>query len=93
MPLDIIVRLWSRPGHWDGFRQFEDRALQIMADHGAQLVRIERPSGKDCPDEVHHLTFPDLGALEAYRADPRVQAMASLRKRVILKSEIEGAPI
>lgn len=87
----VVVRLWVVEGEESGFRHFEDRAIDIMHEHGVRVVSIERPTPPDphAPYEVHVLEFPARAAFDAYRADVRLAELAELRDRVVLRTEIE----
>ena len=68
------------------FDRFEAHAEAAMARHGAA---IERRIAIDAPArEVHVVSFPDARAWEAYRADPELRELASLRAQGILATEI-----
>ena len=85
------MRLWVVAGEEPGFRRFEDRAIDVMREHGARIVSIERPTSSDshAPHEVHVLEFPSRASFDSYRADARLAELAELRARVVLRSEIE----
>ena len=45
---------------------------------------VFEPGGESAqPDEVHVVTFPDRAALDRYRADPDMKALAGLRADAI----------
>ena len=90
-PFRVVVRLWVVEGEEPGFRRFEDRAIEIMREHGVRIVSIEQPRSSDphAAYEVHVLDFPSRAAFDAYRADARLAAFAKLRERVVLRTEVE----
>ena len=50
------------------FQRFESRVLALFPNYGAILQRrLRSPDGQI---EIHVMSFPSQGALEAYRADP-----------------------
>jgi uncharacterized protein (DUF1330 family) len=55
------------------FEAYERKVLALLADHGGRLeFRVRSVDGTS---ETHLLQFPDAGAYDAYRADPRRQAL------------------
>ena len=62
------------------FTQFEQRALNIMASHGGELLSAFR-SGPG--QETHCLRFPDKQAFKNYQQDPGLAALAELRSAAI----------
>jgi hypothetical protein len=99
-PIVLIVTLYVHPGREKELRQFETRAAEIMRKHGGVIERVIRPdpasSGTEIPHEIHVVTFPSTGALTAYRSDPDLVALASLRELAIARTEVtvghEGEP-
>lgn len=89
MPLGLIViaHLYVRPGRDAAFQQFEAAAARIMERHGGQIERVVRPVAGAAtgavPTEIHVLWFPDRERFAAYRADPDLTALASLRESAI----------
>jgi uncharacterized protein (DUF1330 family) len=87
----LVVTLTVRPGALDAFRAFERQAARIMARHGGAIERAVYipPAQPGAPSqEVHLVSFPSPEALAAYRADPALQALASLREAAVLHTEI-----
>ncbi|MGE0434870.1 MAG: hypothetical protein AB7K09_20435 [Planctomycetota bacterium] len=90
--ITIVARLWIAPGLDAAFRDYERRALALFGEHGGEVVAAFEPrrvGGADgeC-DEVHVLRIATDAALAAWRADPRVAALADERARVIARSEV-----
>ena len=89
--LVVTVRLWVKEGQFSEFADFEARAFEIMAGHGVEIVSIVQDHAQTLsagPHETHILKFPDSAALEAYRADPALLALADLRNACIARTEI-----
>ena len=87
--LQIVVHLFVNPGQHAAFHEFESAALGILASHGGHLSVAFRPDGAgqgDVPDEIHVLQLPDRAAFAAYRADPRLLALAGLRSVAIART-------
>ena len=87
----LVVILTVRPGALDSFRDFERQAARIMAHHGGAIERavVIPPVQPGAPSkEVHLVSFPSPEAFAAYRADPTLQALASLREAAVLNTEI-----
>jgi len=94
--LTLVVQLTLNADQREDYERFEVEASRIMQRHGGRIerrVRVTSPlSGTDRqaagPDEVHLVSFPDEERFEAYRRDPELAALAELRARVILRTEI-----
>jgi uncharacterized protein (DUF1330 family) len=73
------------------FRRYERAAARIMRAHGgriaATVVVVGQPA-RAVRLEIHVLTFPSLRAFRAYHGDARLQAVARLRARSVLASEV-----
>jgi uncharacterized protein (DUF1330 family) len=93
--LILVVLLTLRRDEREAFQAFERAAAAVMARHGGAIERtvaaIDGPEGTDGPAlerEVHLVRFPDAAAYAAYRSDPALQALAPLRERAIVATEI-----
>jgi len=69
------------------FRDFETRAVQIMARHGGGIDHAYELSGEPLR-ELHVVRFPDAAAFHAYAADPELVAMQPLRDQAIAATEM-----
>ena len=58
------------------FQAYEDAVLPLLTDHDGSLLRRLRTG--DRLTEIHLIQFPSAAALDAFRADPRRAAQASL---------------
>jgi uncharacterized protein (DUF1330 family) len=75
----------------EAFRSFETQAAAVVARHGGAIERtvvVRAPPAAELLTEVHLVSFPDEAAFAAYRQDPALQALAPLRERAIVKTEI-----
>ncbi len=87
--LHVLVRLEVKD--FGTLALFEQQAAQIMATYGGQIVaafeteRNADNSGK----EVHLLTFPDAAAFDAYRTDPALRALSTLRSQAIADTKVD----
>ncbi|MBY0503221.1 MAG: DUF1330 domain-containing protein [Bryobacteraceae bacterium] len=92
MKLIVIAQLHVRAGKRRQFDEFERQALAIVARHGGELLHALQPilvvPADGLPDEVHILSFPSEAAFAAYRADPELLALASLRAEAIAATQI-----
>lgn len=80
----VVAALYVRPGAEKAFARFEEQALAIVREHRGQLERALRPPrAADAPFEIHVLSFPSESAFDAYRQDPRMAALASLRQSAV----------
>lgn len=90
MTIQVIVLLEVRDP--ERFHEFETRAIQIMGQHSGRIVSAFRPDPNLSTDgdvhEVHVIEFESKDAFLAYRSDPRLAELASLRKAAILSTEM-----
>lgn len=90
--LRIVALLYAGATGPDGLRAFEGRTLPLLRSHGGRLLLAIAPEDAgDGPDEIHVLEFPSRDAFDAYRADPRVLALADERAAAISRSEVYTA--
>ena len=88
--LTLVAILTVRRDHIAAFHRFEHAAAAIMARHGGAIERsvaVDEPSAEHYR-EVHVVTFPDAASFAAYRADPALAALASLREQAIVATEL-----
>lgn len=89
MSLDLCVLLWAKPHAAAALVEYEDRVLELLADHGACTLQRARTDGTDgAPLEVQILRFPSQVALDDYMADERRTALAELRGAAIARTEV-----
>jgi uncharacterized protein (DUF1330 family) len=89
MAVTLCVLLWPRPGAADALIAYEDKVLELVAEHGGELRARARTDGADgAPLEIHLIDFPSDDAIDAYMNDPRRQAMAEERDRAIERTEV-----
>lgn len=85
----LLVSLWLRGDDAAGFEAIEHSAADIMSAHGGRMESAIRCTADGSgPFEVHVVSFPDIAAYEAHRADPRVLELGPLRERVIARTEV-----
>jgi uncharacterized protein (DUF1330 family) len=87
----LVVILTIREGALEELRAFETSAARVMAKHGGSIERsvvISSPHPGADAREVHVVTFPDAAAYAAYRADEALVALAPLRARAIVSTEV-----
>lgn len=85
----LLVTLTVRRDELEAFRAFELDAARVMAAHGGRIERaLLDDDGGPTVRELHLVRFPDAAALSAYRDDPRTQAMAPQRARVVVATEV-----
>ena len=96
----LVVSLFIHPGRESEFRQFETEASRIMQKYGGRIERVIRSTASAQPSfspyEIHIVSFPSLERFEAYRGDPDLAQLASLRQSAIARTEViigeEGEP-
>jgi hypothetical protein len=90
--LMLLVRLFIRPGREIEFREFETQAARIMGDYQGRIEYAIRPTASpppaELPHEIHVVSFPGIAQFEAYRRDPRLIQLASLRESAIARTEV-----
>ncbi len=89
--LVLVATLTVRREAQSAFREYEAAAVRIMSRHGGNLERAIELDGEESAEtfrEVHIVTFPDRAAFDAYRSDPEIVALATLRKSAIASTEI-----
>lgn len=67
---------------------FESQAMAILKRHGGELVVAFSSVTEQGEREVHHLRFRDGETFQAYRDDPELAALASLRAEAISDTEV-----
>jgi uncharacterized protein (DUF1330 family) len=88
--MTLIVMLSVRPGELEAFRRYETEAARIMRRHGGALERVIvlRRADDDPHKEAHLVTFPSEEAFAAYRADDELRALADLRERAVISTDV-----
>ena len=89
--MTLVVTLTVKRDRLEDFRAFERHAAAVMAAHGGRIERtvVAPAEGRaDLLIEVHVVTFPDAAAFAAYRADPRLSAIAHLRDGAVVSTHI-----
>jgi uncharacterized protein (DUF1330 family) len=89
MSLTLCVLLWARPGAADALAAYEDQVLDLVPQHGGQVLQRARGSGGGGqPLEIQLLKFPSAAALDEYMADDRRTALAYIRDRAIARTQV-----
>lgn len=88
------VLLWARPGMEAALREYEDKVLKLVAEHGGRVLHrgtvlpgAEHGYDKP-PTEVQLLEMPSAESLDAYVRDPRRAAMAAERDAAIARTDL-----
>lgn len=85
----LCVLLWARPGHDVDLIVYEDRVLQLLPDHGGEVLQRARTGGgPDEPLEVQVLRFPSEAALDAFMHDERRTALRGDRDAAIARTQV-----
>ena len=91
-PIVLLVQLFIHPGRAVEFQRFETEAARIMRRHGGRIDRVIRPTGPArtdaLPHEVHVVSFRSAAGFEAYRVDPELKALGTLRESAIARTEV-----
>jgi uncharacterized protein (DUF1330 family) len=89
MSLTLCVLLWARPGAADALAAYEDQVLDLVPEHGGQVLQRARGSGEaGQPAEIQFLEFPSAAALDEYMADGRRTALADIRDRAVARTQV-----
>jgi len=87
--LTLCVLLWARPGAADALAAYEDQVLDLVPQHGGQVLQRARGSGEGGqPLEIQLLEFPSAAALDEYMTDGRRTALAYIRDRAIARTQV-----
>lgn len=90
--LYLVVRLTYAPGQAHGGAEYERTVLQFWREHGGEVIAAFRPApwsdGSRAADEMQLLRIPSREQLDAYLADPRRVALASVRERTVASTEV-----
>lgn len=85
----LCCLLWARPGHEPDLTAYENRVLDLLADHGAEVLHRVIGDGRDGhPHEVQVYRFPGQESLDGYLQDPRRTALAAERDRVVARTDL-----
>jgi hypothetical protein len=89
MSLTLCVLLWPHEGQAEALVAYEDRVLELLADHEATLLSRARSDGSDGhPLEVQLLQFPSQVELDGYLNDERRTALAAEREAAIARTDL-----
>ena len=79
--IQIIALLYAGEGGKTALTAYEQQVMPIFHDYGGRMVSASHASTPrdGGPDENHVVNFPDMAALEAFRADPRHEALKAQR--------------
>ena len=83
--IQVVVLLRAGDLGLAGLRVYERQVLPVLREHGGRLLSAFEPvkNAPDAPDEIHVLEFPSSEHLQAYRNDPRTEALSALRVTAI----------
>lgn len=73
------------------FREYERTAAAILESHGGRIERtvvVDSDPSAATLQEVHLVALPDASAFDAYRADPRLLALAPLRAASVVETRL-----
>lgn len=96
MDLDRVYYTYMvqvREGQYEKFREYESKVLPLLPKHKGQLeIRLKvNKTAPHQPDEIHVVSFPSVGDMEAFRFDPeRARYAPLLEKAVASATLIEG---
>ncbi len=87
--LTLCCLLWARAGLAADLSAYEDRVLALVGEHGGRVLqRAIGPATDEHPNEVQLFVFGSRADLNGYLDDPRRQALAPERDRVVARTEV-----
>ena len=96
----IIIAIFTVKTEFiEDFRAFEKRAALIMQDYAGVIERtvvVNHNNDSDRLKEIHVVSFPNARAFSAYQQDIRIAAIAYLREKSVIQTELhigETGPI
>lgn len=86
--IQVVVLLRAGERGVAGLREYEREVLPVLREHGGRLLAAFEPikEAPDAPDEIHVLQFSSRDQLQSYRGDARIEALASVRQRLIAET-------
>lgn len=79
--------IWAMPGEEDLLTEYEDRVLELLPAHEAELLsRVRSLEGQPC--EIQLLRFASEESLESYMEDPARQGLSGMRERAVARTEV-----
>jgi uncharacterized protein (DUF1330 family) len=89
MSLVLCVLLWPHPGTDDALVAYEDRVLEVLADHGGRVLQRARSNGTEGqPLEFQILEFPSSDAFKGYMTDDRRMSLAYEREKAVARTDV-----
>lgn len=88
--IQVIALLYASENGVNGLREFESHAIPILRNHGGTLISASYNDAKLAsePDEIHVIQFPSIENFEAYKCDPKIISLASLKTKMIREMHV-----
>ncbi|MER7556125.1 hypothetical protein ABTZ46_04235 [Nocardioides sp. NPDC126508] len=87
-PILLCCLLWAHEGEAEALHAYEDRVLQLIREHGGEVVQRALADSPGQPDEVQLLRFEGQAALDAYLNDERRTSLAAERDAAVARTEL-----
>ena len=87
-PIQLCCLLWAHDGAAEALHAYEDKVLQLIEEHGGEVVQRALADTAGQPDEVQLFRFPDQAALDGYLNDERRTSMAAERDAAVARTEL-----
>lgn len=87
-PILLCCLLWAHDGAAQALHAYEDKVLQLIEEHGGEVVQRALADTAGQPDEVQLFRFPDQAALDGYLNDERRTSMAAERDAAVARTEL-----
>ncbi|WP_328530807.1 hypothetical protein OG984_06635 [Nocardioides sp. NBC_00368] len=87
-PILLCCLLWAHDGEADALHAYEDRVLQLIQEHGGEVVQRALADTPGQPDEVQLFRFPRQSSLDGYLNDERRTSLAADRDAAVARTEL-----
>ncbi|MFI5622965.1 hypothetical protein ACIA03_05825 [Nocardioides sp. NPDC051685] len=87
-PILLCCLLWAHEGKAEALHAYEDRVLELIQEHGGEVVQRALADTPGQPDEVQLFRFTGQTALDAYLNDERRTSLAAERDAAVARTEL-----
>ncbi|MEI7057431.1 hypothetical protein WBG06_16530 [Nocardioides sp. CCNWLW239] len=87
-PVLLCCLLWAHTGEAESLHAYEDRVLQLIQEHGGEVVQRALADTAGQPDEVQLFRFPGQSSLDAYLNDERRTSLSAERDAAVARTEL-----
>lgn len=87
-PVLLCCLLWAHAGMAEALHAYEDRVLQLIQEHGGEVVQRALADTAGQPDEVQLFRFAGQSSLDAYLSDERRTSLSAERDAAVARTEL-----